>query len=250
MKAAPSPTRRAVAISGNKIWVSEPVAIILICALLIPLVYITVIIIRNEHDIQEAESQITALKSEKITLTHQIESMRERDRLVRLLNEVLGKRAKPETVYKLADLVYTNSRQYGYSPELLLAVIAVESRFNPEALGRYRSGSLSGALGLMQIKYPTALDVAKVLKIEGLKSSDLLEPEMNVILGTAYLTILITRFKSFKLGIMAYNLGQGTVRRTLARNEQLPTQYYEKVLTQYYRLKALGAQLDEKDDEE
>jgi soluble lytic murein transglycosylase-like protein len=246
--AVPSPTRRGIAIDGNKVWVSELTGIILVGVLLIALLSVTSVIIRNEQAIQKHDRKIDALKAEKINTARSIEIMRERLRIVELLNAVVGKRTSPEMVYKLADLVYTNSRQYGYSPELLLAVIAVESRFNPEALGRYRSGALSGALGLMQIKYPTALEVAKVLGIEGLKPKDLMDPEINMILGTAYLTTLISRFRSFKLGILAYNLGPGTVRGTLRRNEQLPMRYYEKVLAQYYRLKALGEQIGADDE--
>jgi len=96
----------------------------------------------------------------------------------------------------------------------------------------------------MQLKYPTALSVAKMLGIEGLKRQDLMDPETNIILGTAYLTTLISRFKSFKLGIIAYNLGPGTVRSTLSRREALPMRYYEKVLAQYYMLKKMGEELD------
>jgi hypothetical protein len=238
------PTKRGVAIDGNKIWVSELVGIFMACVLLISLAWVTYIIIRNEHRIHELDDQIAVLKTDKISITHEIGTLREQDRLVRLLKEVIGRRNDTTLVYRLANIVYTNSRQYGYSPELLLAVIAVESRFNPQALGRYRSGALSGAVGLMQIKYPTALDVARTLGIQGLKPRDLLDPEINAIIGTAYLTILISRFRDFRLGILAYNLGQGTVRSSLSRNVQLPTHYYEKVLAQYHRLKRLGAELE------
>jgi soluble lytic murein transglycosylase-like protein len=185
------------------------------------------------------------MRAEKINLTRDIEAMREKDRLVKLMNAVVGSKTQPSTVLQLADLVYKNSRQYGYNPELLLAVIAVESQFNPEALGRYKSGTLSGALGLMQVKYVTARAMANTLGMEGITPGDLLDPEINLILGTAYLTMLVSRFKSFKLGLLAYNLGPTTVRGSLARNEKLPMRYYEKVLAQYYKLKALGAELED-----
>jgi soluble lytic murein transglycosylase len=170
--------------------------------------------------------------------------MREQQRILIILDSVAGDRIRPDAKIRLAELIYTSSRQFGYNPELLLAVIAVESRFNPAALGRYRSGSRSGALGLMLIKYPTALEVAKTIGMTGLTQADLLDPEINMILGTAYLTMLISRFQSFKLGIMAYNLGPGTVRRGLSRNEQIPTRYYERVLGYYYRFKAIGREVD------
>lgn len=242
--AVSKPTSRWVAVDGQRIWVSELTGIVLVCILLAALAYVTVTIIANEHAIHALDAEITALKTERISTNSEVATMRERLRLVELIKVVIGRKASPELVYKLADLVYTNSRQYGYSPELLLGVIAVESKFNPEALGRYRSGTLSGAVGLMQLKYPTALDMAKVVGIKGLKPEDLTDPETNIILGTAYLTTLITRFNSFEVGIMAYNLGPGTVRGLRRRGEKLPMEYYEKILVQYYRLKNLGEQID------
>ena len=224
---------------GKKIWISELASIACVCVLLAALLSVTLVIIRNERAIRDSDHRIAELQAEKINLTRDLEAMREKDRLIKLLNAIVGSKTQPSTVHKLADLVYKNSRQYGYNPELLLAVIAVESQFDPEALGRYRSGTLSGALGLMQIKYQTARAMAKVLGMEGIEPNDLLDPEINMILGTAYLTTLISRFKSFKLGLLAYNLGPGTVRGTLARNEKLPMRYYEKVLAQYYKLKTL-----------
>jgi soluble lytic murein transglycosylase-like protein len=231
--------------AGKKIWVSELASIAIICVLLAALLSVSLVIIRNERAIHDADRRIAELRAEKINLARDIEAMREKDRLIKLMNAVVGGKTTPATVQKLADLVYKNSRQYGYAPELLLAVIAVESHFNPEALGRYRSGTLSGALGLMQIKYVTARTMANMLGMEGIEPDDLLDPEINMILGTAYLTTLVSRFKSFKLGLLAYNLGPTTVRGSLARNEKLPMRYYEKVLAQYYKLKALGVETAE-----
>ncbi|MCL2220250.1 MAG: transglycosylase SLT domain-containing protein [Chitinispirillia bacterium] len=243
-QAAASSARHGIAIEGNRIWMSELTCIILVCILIVALFSMTAVIIHNEHTIHKHDDKIAQFEMEKISVTRDVNIMKERLRIVELLKVVIGRKSHPEWVYKLADLVYTNSLQYGYSPELLLGLIAVESKYDPEALGRYRSGALSDAVGLMQIKYPTALDMAKVLGIEGLKPEDLMNPEMNIILGTAYLTTLISWFKDFKVGVMAYNLGPGTVRGVLRRNETLPIEYYEKILVQYYRLKALGEQID------
>ncbi|MDR0305771.1 MAG: transglycosylase SLT domain-containing protein [Chitinispirillales bacterium] len=225
---------------GNKVWISELFSIVFICFLLIILLSISFIISRNAIAIHNLDKEIAVLKTEKVNSDHYIKGLREKNRLFKLMSAAAGKKVSEPIVRQLTDLVYQNSLQYGYNPELLLAVIHVESRFDPRALGRYRSGNLSGALGLMQVKYETALDVAKPLGIKNLKPEDLFDPEINLVLGTAYLTQLITRFKSFKLGILAYNLGPGTVRSTLSRKEQLPTRYYEKVLAQYYKLREMG----------
>jgi soluble lytic murein transglycosylase len=224
---------------GNKIWISELSSIFFICLLLAALLTISSVIFKNALAIHNLDQKIAALKTENVSIDRELTELREKKRLYKLMSATVGPRVPESTIVRLSDLVYQNSRQFGYNPELLLAVIHVESRFDPRALGRYRSGNLSGALGLMQVKYETALEVAKPLGIKNLKPEDLFDPEINMILGTAYLTQLITRFRSFKLGILAYNLGPGTVRSTLSRNEQLPTRYYEKVLAQYYKLRSM-----------
>jgi soluble lytic murein transglycosylase-like protein len=230
---------RNIVFSGNNIWFSELASMALGSVLLVALLSVSLVILKNEVTIHEQGYDIAALKAERINTGHDMASMREMARLVRLLEQSAGNRIAPEALYRLAELIHQNSVQYGYSPELLLAVIAVESKFNPRAMGRYRGGELSGAIGLMQVKYETAAHMAKTLGMGSITRQDLLDPEINMVLGTAYLMTLITQFKNFKLGILAYNLGPAKVRTALARNEALPMRYYEKVLRQYYKIKEM-----------
>ncbi|HEX2959622.1 MAG TPA: transglycosylase SLT domain-containing protein, partial [Chitinispirillaceae bacterium] len=107
--------------------------------------------------------------------------------------------------------------------------------------GRYRSGDLSGAMGLMQVKFETAQEMAKRLNIILNSKEDLLKPEVNIAVGVAYLTHLINRFKNFKLGLLAYNQGPQTIKTTLSKNEPLSINYYKKVLNSYYKLQKLAS---------
>jgi soluble lytic murein transglycosylase-like protein len=231
--------QRSVVFTGKNIWVSELASTALVGALLVALLSVSLVILKNEFTIQRQNYDIAAMKAERVNIVHAIAVMQEKERLVKLLNEVAGQKITPEARYRLAELIHQNSTQYGYSPELLLAVIAVESRFNPQAMGRYRGGTLSGAIGIMQIKYETASHIAKTLDMGKITRQDLLDPEINMVLGTAYLVTLITQFKNFKHGILAYNLGPSKVRLALANKEPLPMRYYEKVLKQYYRIKEI-----------
>jgi len=233
------PRQRNIVFAGKVIWVSELASMALLCAIVAPLLFASSVILRNEFKIHEQNQDIAAMKAERVNTLNDLAVMREKERLVRVLDTVSGKRITKEAKYRLADLIYQNSTQYGYSPELLLAVMAVESGFNPQALGRYRGGTLSGAIGIMQLKYETALYVANTLGMGKIEREDLLDPEINMVLGTAFLVTLITQFKSFKHGILAYNLGPGRVRSALANNEPLQARYYEKVLKQYYRIKEI-----------
>jgi soluble lytic murein transglycosylase-like protein len=229
--------QRYIVFTGKSIWISELASMALIVALLVPLLSVSLVILRNEFTIYRQNYDIAAMKADRVNTLHALSVTREKERLVRLLGEVAGQKISPEATYRLAELIHQNSTQFGYSPELLLAVIAVESKFDPQALGRYRGGTLSGALGIMQIKYATASHIANTLGMGKITRQDLLDPEINMVLGTAYLMTLITQFKSFKHGILAYNLGPNKVRLALVNKEPLPMRYYEKVLKQYYRIK-------------
>ncbi len=95
-------------------------------------------------------------------------------------------------------------------PRLVLAVIAVESRFDPYAV------SPVGARGLMQVMPITG---AWLLEARGAKlprSTQLYDPELNIELGTAYLSALITRFGGLEEALVAYNAGPTTARQLLA----------------------------------
>jgi soluble lytic murein transglycosylase-like protein len=145
---------------------------------------------------------------------------------------------------RVATLVSSNSRKFGYDPILLLSVIHVESIFDPSAKGRYLSGELSGATGLMQLQYETAVEVAKQLHMPPLGPRDLLKPDVNLVLGVAYLTQLITQFKSFKLGLLAYNQGPVAVYQTISNGEPLTLDYYKLVLKSYFSLKKTAKEIE------
>lgn len=97
--------------------------------------------------------------------------------------------------------------------ELLNALIAVESGFNPKAV------SPRGAIGLMQImpvtadRYATKDEARRDVRIR------LADPRSNIQIGTRVLADLLRRFSRIDLALAAWNAGEGTVRR---HGEELP----------------------------
>lgn len=225
---------------GNEVWVSELLGILLVAVLLLVLLTISSLIYFNSTKIGRQGEKIALLRKGKVGLTHQLEQLRARRRLVVSLSSFVGHRLPDTTLHELIELVYHNSRRYGYDPLLVLSVIHVESVFDPRALGRYRDGKQSGALGLMQLKFTTAQEVARDLNMPLTCEEDLFKPEINIILGIAYLTRLISRFKSFKLGLLAYNQGPGIVARSLSERKPLSIRYYDKVLQGYFQFRAIA----------
>ncbi len=232
--------RVGILLHGNKIWISELVSIFFTLLIFTSMAVLYLIIIRNEFIIHNFTKEIELLNRKSVDLEYILEEYQDRLRISELLCSFLGSKITRDTRLTLTDIVYTNSKQFGYDPILLLAVINVESVFNTKAQGKYRSGDLSGAMGLMQLKLETAQEMANKFKMGVLQPDDLFKPEINIVLGVAYLTRLISTFKSFKLGLLAYNQGPGTILSTLSKKEPLSINYYKKVLDSYYKLQQLS----------
>lgn len=141
--------------------------------------------------------------------------------------------------FKLSEEIWMISRNYGFDPLLIPSIVFQESKGNPNAKGRFRSGAESGAYGLMQLKVPTAQAIGKRFGISVESAEDLMRPEVSIVVGSAYLMRLVGRYGNLKKAIIAYNIGQGGVDAKIRSREAIPTFYYEEVLAKYRKLKRL-----------
>ena len=91
---------------------------------------------------------------------------------------------------------------------LIRSLIQAESSGNPNAI------SPKGARGLMQVMPETGAEVAQKL---GMTNYDLMNPEDNQKIGTAYFNQMLDQFGSPELASAAYNAGPGRVQRTIDR---------------------------------
>ena len=113
-------------------------------------------------------------------------------------------------IYKkeYSEYVEKYAESYNVDEDLVYAVIKAESNFNQNAK------SSKDAIGLMQLVESTAKDVSKKVDIQltddELKEK-LLEPEININLGTKYISILIEKYQNIEIAVTAYNAGIGTV---------------------------------------
>lgn len=117
------------------------------------------------------------------------------------------------------------ARQYNIDPDLVKAVIKVESNFSSTAV------SQKGAVGVMQLMPETAQDYSV---------NDPFNPTDNINGGTKYLKDLVEMFNgNLQLALAAYNAGQNAV---IKYGFKVPPyaetiDYVEKVLTHYSNLK-------------
>ena len=109
-------------------------------------------------------------------------------------------------VYKLEYTEYVKkyANEYNVDEYLIYAIIKAESNFEPNA------ESHRGAKGLMQLMYSTAEDISKRIGIE-LNEDNILEPDININLGTKYISMLIQKYNNINLELAAYNAGSGNV---------------------------------------
>lgn len=89
-----------------------------------------------------------------------------------------------------------------------MAISRQESAWNPQVR------SPVGASGLMQVMPATATHTVKMFSLEGYRSqAQLLEPEMNINIGTSYLQYVYQQFDENRIfASAAYNAGPGRVR--------------------------------------
>ncbi|MEE2836991.1 MAG: transglycosylase SLT domain-containing protein [Myxococcota bacterium] len=108
-------------------------------------------------------------------------------------------------------------KRHRVDPMLMYALIRQESQFNPRAI------SSADALGLMQIIPPTAKQIAGWLRIRNPSRKSMLEPNLNIRLGSRYLAYLLKRYRGrVAHAIAAYNAGPMRVDRWKRRHQGRP----------------------------
>ena len=101
-----------------------------------------------------------------------------------------------------------------------------ESLFDREVV------SIANAVGLMQLLPRTAADVARRAGVPEFDSGQLTEAEVNLLLGTQYLSEMLDRFGGYKeAGLISYNAGPHRYLqwRDFAEREADPELFVERI---------------------
>jgi soluble lytic murein transglycosylase-like protein len=161
----------------------------------------------------ETEAAAEAIAATEVEVKRRPENQR-----YRALSEFLAKRYKvSQTVtHDLVTIAHAAGHQVGLDPLLIIAVISVESRFNPIA------ESVAGAKGLMQIipKYHTD----KFREFGGV--SAVFDPEANILVGSKIIKEYIKLTGSLDSALQMY-------AGALNAEENV---YFMKVMTEKERL--------------
>jgi len=126
-----------------------------------------------------------------------------------------------EQAETIAAAILRSSIQNGVDPRLVVAVIACESSFRPDAVGK------KGEIGLGQLKPETAAGLGV----------DPYDPVQNIDGCVRYLRQQMDKFGSLELALAAYNSGPNAVSKAggIPQNGITP-KYVQKVLDLYRRL--------------
>jgi hypothetical protein len=103
-------------------------------------------------------------------------------------------RVTPESIERFVHYAYKAAREVSLDPHLLLAVMAVESGFDPEAR------SAAGAEGLMQIH--TRVHARRLAPYGGAEAAT--DPVVNIAVGARILSEYVKRYGDVSGGLKAY----------------------------------------------
>lgn len=135
--------------------------------------------------------------------------------------------ARAFTVWDSMDqMIAETAERHAVDPELVRAIIKVESNFNPNAV------SHKGAMGLMQLVPGTARRFGV---------GNIFDPEQNLDGGVRYLKHLLGLYEgNLHLSLAAYNAGEKAVERHGGIPPYTETQQYVRKISSLYRNGYLG----------
>jgi len=148
------------------------------------------------------------------------------DRAIRYLEERRSGLHRAE-IAQVAAAIVREAKIQGIDPNLVMAVIHIESRGNTFAL------SPVGAMGMMQIMPSTGEELAAQLDIHWRGAQTLFDPLANVRMGVAYLKQLESRYGNMATALAAYNWGPGRIDSKIRRGVAVPASYSGSVLATY-----------------
>ena len=151
--------------------------------------------------------------------------MRHREKL--LGDEYYGNHFLLPLRYPLAygEMVAKYAKEAKVEPALVFAVMREESRFRPYVK------SPVGAVGLLQLMPKTAQYVGRQNKLH-FRDSDLINPELNLHLGTKYLNSLQKTFKgNLYYTLAAYNGGGSNVKKWQKNTTAEDMDYFVELIT-------------------
>lgn len=173
-----------------------------------------IILLREENKILRLQTQNLTIFTEDKGRILKLEEL-----LLSLTN--IDKYTKIDKIPSITQKVLGTASKYkdvGLAPAHILAIIEVESGFDPNAISRAKDGKTPVAYGLMQLVRSTATPILREMGYDW-SVNTILVPEINIEAGARYLTTLHKQFVSmglegideYHMSFIAYNRGERLV---------------------------------------
>lgn len=204
------------------------------CAFTLGLVAATVIMASQLHQqnsamMEQADKSVQKLnevKKELVALRHVIGSQTAED-VIFLKILILNRNLDPALARSIAKAVHGYAQRFKRDPDFVLAMIAVESNFDPNAV------SSAGATGLMQVMphWQEQLGITE----------DLTDVETSVRYGLQIFAFYDQMYADTETALQAYNRGPGMVDFDLMHGrDPARNGYAEKIIQTWDRLKTMN----------
>lgn len=185
---------------------------------------------RQESDVLRSGTaavvnEVSELRGEVASLRNDMSSSVSEE-IIFLKVLVMNPKVKIPFAWEAARSIHTHCRQLQRDPDLVLAIIEIESNFNVKAV------SSAGAIGLMQV-----MPEWRELGLDG----DLKDIDTNIHHGIVVYGFYEKMYNNdMRIALSAYNRGPDKVQRDIRANRD-PTSngYADKIIKVYERLKSM-----------
>jgi hypothetical protein len=179
----------------------------------------------------EAASALEGVKKELVALRHVIGSQTAED-VIFLKVLILNRDVEPHLARTIAKSIHRHAQLFRRDPDFILAMIDVESNFDPNAV------SSVGAEGLMQVM-PQWKEQLGIM-------ADLTDPDTSIRYGLQIYGFYDQMYADTETALQAYNRGPGAVDMDLMHGRD-PTRngYAKKIIKMWERLKTMNIEVAE-----
>lgn len=222
----------AVAIISMILWLSAiVVGWVYISSVFSHLEIQTKSITKQTKAIEALQRDERELKREVVALRQVIGSQTKED-VIFLKILILNRKVRPELARVIAKSVHRNALLFKRDPDLVLAIIHVESNFDPNAVSSMK------AVGLMQVM-PYWIEQLGIM-------GDLKDPETSIRYGLQIYGFYDAMYKDMETSLMAYNRGPGRVDSDLMIGRD-PSRngYARRIMKSYKSLQSLNIEVDD-----
>ena len=178
-----------------------------------------------------AKDQLIAQQTQEIeALTAQVDAQKIQNTYFKIMS--LRPSTRPDVAKSVAKVVLIQAAKNDIDPDLLLALIRVESYFEPRAV------SWSGARGLTQVLYGYWKGEC------GLTMRNVYDVETNITCGIHILLTYQQKYNNLSLALVSYNQGPELVDYLIEHHRRINYGYAKSVHYFYNQLKAYETSID------